>query len=133
MATKTARKTKPRISRSARNSTETPRSATTRDAKRRGAGGKFVSCEAFLRDLPTLVADAAIQNRWVLYVGDRRGEVTDTKRELIRQCNVRGLSPSEYFIGYVDHYTAQDFESAEIEVIGESIEESDPSRRESAR
>ena len=131
MATKTASKTKTRNSRLVRRSTELSWPAKSRAVKRPDAGGKFVSCEAFLRDLATLVADPAIQNRWVLYVGGRRSQVADTKRELIRRCNARGLSPADYFIGYVDQYTAQDFDSADIEVIGESVEVSEPSRGES--
>ena len=132
MATKTAGKPKSRNPQLIRKSGKSPGSATTPVTKRPVADGKVVSCEAFLRDLSTLVADPAIRNRWVLYVADHRGTAADTKRELVRQCNARGLSPAEYFIGYVDDYTAQDFESAEIEVFGESAEVAKPLRRVSA-
>ena len=132
MATKTASKPKSRKPQLIRKSGKSPGSVRMPATKRPVADGKMASCEAFLRDLSTLVADPAIRNRWVLYVGEARCSAADTKRELVRQCNEDGLSPTEYFIGYVDDYTAQDFESADIEVFGDFSQESDSSRKGSA-
>ncbi len=80
------------------------------------SNGASVACSAFRHDLPKLCADSQVYERWVLYIGDRRDQVADTKRELIRDCNARGLSPSDYFIGYVDDVAALDFESGDIDM-----------------
>ena len=80
------------------------------------SNGASIACSAFRHDLPKLCADSQLYDRWVLYVGNRRDQVADTKRELIRDCNARGLAPSDYFIGYVDDVAALDFESDDIDV-----------------
>ena len=80
------------------------------------SNGASIACAKFLHDLPVLCADTQFNERWVLYVGDHRENVADTKRELIHQCNARGLASSDYFIGYVDDVAAQDFESGDIDV-----------------
>ena len=78
--------------------------------------GASMACAKFLHDLPELCSDRQLNERWVLYVGNHRENVADTKRELIHQCNARGLASSDYFIGYVDDVAALDFEPGEIDV-----------------
>ena len=80
------------------------------------SNGASVACSAFRHDLPQLCADSQLYDRWVLYVGDGREDVADTKRELIHKCNARGLAPNDYFIGYVDDAAALDFESGDIDL-----------------
>jgi hypothetical protein len=54
------------------------------------------SQEAFFRDLPGLLQDRRLRGQWVAYRGDERVKVGRTQKDVILECNRRGLKEDEY-------------------------------------
>ncbi|MCY2987755.1 MAG: hypothetical protein NTY19_07815 [Planctomycetota bacterium] len=59
------------------------------------------SQEAFRRDLPKLLDDRKLRDKWVLYHGQQRLAAAATQRELIRECLRHKLKEDEYYVGKV--------------------------------
>ena len=57
--------------------------------------------DAFLRDLPGLLADPKYDRWSVAYVGNERIALSPSQRNVIAECLKRGLKDDEYFIGMV--------------------------------
>src|SRR2546425_10136628 len=56
---------------------------------------------AFLRDLPTLLANPKYDRWCVAYCGDERIGIAETPNELIGECKKRGLREDDCFIGCI--------------------------------
>jgi hypothetical protein len=59
------------------------------------------SRDAFLRDLPALLANPKYDRWCAAYCGDERIGVAESQGELIRECKRRGLHPNEFYIGCI--------------------------------
>jgi hypothetical protein len=59
------------------------------------------SKEAFLRDLPALMANPKLDRWWVAYHGGERIGLARKKQDLIKECLRRGLSNTEYYLGII--------------------------------
>ena len=57
--------------------------------------------EAFLRDLPDMLADKKLRRRWVAYCGDERIATAPTQTAVIQRCQRRGLRQEEYHVDRV--------------------------------
>ncbi len=57
--------------------------------------------DAFLRDLPALLANPKYDRWSVAYVGNERIALSPSQRNVIAECLKRGLKDDEYFIGMV--------------------------------
>jgi hypothetical protein len=69
--------------------------------------GIRLSREAFLRDLPGLLADKALAGKWVLYRGAERIGVAGTEMELIRKSKELGLKDDEFWTDKVVPHAAE--------------------------
>src|SRR5262249_7103183 len=59
------------------------------------------SKEAFLRDLPELLANPKLDGWWVIYHGDRRiGPFYDSRR-LLKELHRRQIPADEYYVGVI--------------------------------
>ena len=54
------------------------------------------SQDAFFRELPELLKDESVRDRWVCYCGDERIGIADGAKPLIRECLRRGLKEDQY-------------------------------------
>jgi hypothetical protein len=63
--------------------------------------GLVRSRDAFLRDLPALMANPKYDRWFVAYCGNERIGIAASEVELIRECERRGLNRTQYFIGIV--------------------------------
>ena len=70
------------------------------------------SRDAFLRDLPALMAIPKYDRWSVAYCGDERIGIAESHLDLIRECKRRGLRLDQYFIGCISPH---DDEEDEIE------------------
>jgi len=59
------------------------------------------SREAFLRDLPELLANPKYDRWSVLYCGDEQISIAESEVELIRECNRRGIREEDCYIGCI--------------------------------
>jgi hypothetical protein len=59
------------------------------------------SRDAFLRDLPALLANPKYDRWCVAYCGDVRIGIAEFEVELVRECQRRGLHCDQYFIGCI--------------------------------
>jgi hypothetical protein len=59
------------------------------------------SRDAFLRDLPALLANPKYDRWSVAYCGDERIGIAQFDAELIQECKRRGLKRDQYFIGTI--------------------------------
>jgi hypothetical protein len=57
--------------------------------------------DAFLRDLPALLANPKYDRWSVAYLGNERIALSPSQRNAIAECLKRGLKDDEYFIGMV--------------------------------
>jgi hypothetical protein len=60
--------------------------------------------DAFLRDLPALLANPKYDRWSVAYTGNERIALSPSQRSVIAECLKRGLNDDEYFIGMVVPY-----------------------------
>jgi hypothetical protein len=79
------------------------------------------SRDAFLRDLPTLLANPKYDRWSVAYCGDERIAISESLTAVQRECCKRGLANTEYFIGCVFPHSMEeeeeiDFGLAEFEI-----------------
>ena len=70
--------------------------------------------EAFLRDLPMLLARKRLHGRWVLYHGDEQVRISRRTDKLLRECDKRGLAEDDYYLGWIGPHST-DPEDDEIE------------------
>lgn len=67
------------------------------------------SKEAFLRDLPGLMARRRLRGRWALYRGDERIGIWRNPRGMQRKILKLGLKMAEYYAGVIElHYDEDD-------------------------
>jgi hypothetical protein len=59
------------------------------------------SKQAYLRDLPDLLADPRYRRQWVAYHGEERIAHAPTETALYQECRQRGLRDDEFYIGMV--------------------------------
>lgn len=69
--------------------------------------GVRASRDAFLHDLPQLLANPAHEGTWVAYGGDERIGFATTQRELIQECLRRGLTEEQFYIDRVAPRTVE--------------------------
>jgi hypothetical protein len=81
------------------------------------------SRDAFLRDLPTLLANPKYDRWLAVYRGAERIALAETHAEIIRQCNGRDLKEDEYYIGCVCRQS--DEEEEEIEGGGHEFDDAE--------
>lgn len=68
------------------------------------------SRDAFLRDLPALLANPKYDRWSVAYVGDERIALAESQEEAMRACRKRGVGRDDYYIGCVTYYGGDDEE-----------------------
>jgi hypothetical protein len=61
--------------------------------------GLVRSRDAFLRNLPTLLANPKYDRWSVAYCGDEQVAIAESEIEVVRECQRRGLHPEQYYIG----------------------------------
>jgi hypothetical protein len=81
------------------------------------------SKEAFLRDLPELLARKRLRGRWVLYHGDKQLGIWRSPQRMDRDIMKRGLRNDEYYAGVIRPHEEED----EIEHSLMEFEEFEPS------
>ena len=59
------------------------------------------SKEAFLRDLPHLLANPKLDRWWAGYHLDQRVGIARTKTELVLEIERRGIGPEEWYVGLI--------------------------------
>jgi len=70
------------------------------------------SKEAFLRELPSLLARKRLHGHWVIYHGNERVGIARRGDRLLRRCAKLGLRNDEIYVGVVEPY---ELEPEEIE------------------
>ncbi|MBM3997005.1 MAG: hypothetical protein FJ303_23060 [Planctomycetes bacterium] len=63
--------------------------------------GMLRSMQAYMRELPELLANPAYGGWWVAYCGNERIGISRTGHELARKCAARGLRSAECYIGII--------------------------------
>jgi hypothetical protein len=63
--------------------------------------GIIRSMQAFMRDLPSLLANPKYDRWCACFHGDKRIGVAKSSAELIRECNRRQLRGDQYYIGII--------------------------------
>lgn len=58
----------------------------------------------FLRDLPELLRNKKLRDRWVAYHGDRRLGFGRDGRTLYHECLRRGLTGDDFYVGLIQPY-----------------------------
>jgi hypothetical protein len=81
------------------------------------------SKEAFMRDLPSLLARKRWHGRWVLYHGDEQVRIARRPDKLLRECVKRRLRNDEFYLGVIGPHAA---EPEEIERSFYEFEEFEP-------
>jgi hypothetical protein len=81
------------------------------------------SKEAFLRDLPALMARKRLRGRWAVYHGDRQLGIWRNPQRMDRDLIKRGLKDDEYYAGVIRPHE----EEEEIEHSLMEFEEFEPS------
>jgi hypothetical protein len=59
------------------------------------------SKEAFLRDLPELLANPKLDRWWAGYHLDQRVGIARTKTELVLEIERRGIGPEDWYVGII--------------------------------
>ena len=72
--------------------------------------------DAFLADLPSLLANPKYDRWSVAYVGNERIALSPSQRNVIAECLKRGLKDDEYFIGMVVPHEETEMDNALREV-----------------
>ena len=72
------------------------------------------SRDAFLRDLPALLAIPQYDRWCVAYCGDVRIGIAEFEVELLRECQRRGLHRDQYFIGCIFPHSNEDEEEIDF-------------------
>lgn len=65
------------------------------------APGVLKSRQAFLRDLPALLGNPKYDRLCVAYCDDERIGIAASEKDLLRECQKRGLKSDQYFIGVI--------------------------------
>ena len=78
------------------------------------------SRDAFLRDLPELLANPKYDRWSVAYCGAERIVIAASLTEVNQACNRRGLHPNDYYIGCVCPYGGDD---EEVELGGHEFDD----------
>ena len=60
------------------------------------------SRKALLRDLPKLLENIKIRDRWVAYHGDEKVGIARDSLSLVRKCEKRGYRSDECYIGWIN-------------------------------
>jgi hypothetical protein len=81
------------------------------------------SQEAFLRDLPKLLARKRLQRRWVLYHGNEQIRISRNPQKLLRECAKLDLRDDDYYLGMIEPHPP---EPEEIERSFFEFDESEP-------
>jgi hypothetical protein len=81
------------------------------------------SREAFLRDLPVLLARKRWHGRWVLYHGDEQIRIARRPDKLLRECVKRQLRNDAFYLGVIGSHAS---EPEEIERSFFEFEEFEP-------
>jgi hypothetical protein len=63
--------------------------------------GIIRSMQAYMRDLPELLANPKLHRWWVAYYGDERLGISKSGHDLIEACLTRGLRGDQYYIGII--------------------------------
>ena len=69
---------------------------------------------ALRRDLPALLASRWTRGKWACYTGDGKVAIGRDYRALIRECNRRGIPPTDWIIERIDSRAGSE-EEEEIE------------------
>lgn len=72
------------------------------------------SRDAFLRDLPELLANPKYDRWSVLYQREKQIAIAETEIELIRECNRRGIREEDCYIGCICPHSDDEVEEIEI-------------------
>lgn len=72
------------------------------------------SRDAFLRDLPALLANPRYDRWSVAYCGDERIALAESLADVTRICRERGMCSNEYFIGCVFPHSTEEEEEIEF-------------------
>jgi hypothetical protein len=97
--------------------------ASDRLATERVPQGIVRSKEAFLRDLPSLLARKKWHRRWALYRDAEQIGIAKRPDKLLRECAKRGMRHDEYYIGVIEPHSP---EPEEIERSLFEYEEAEP-------
>jgi hypothetical protein len=81
------------------------------------------SLEAFLRDLPKLLARKRLRGQWVVYHRSSQIGVARRPNRLLQECSKLGLRSDEIYLGLIEPHTQ---EPAEIEHSFFEFEEVEP-------
>jgi len=81
------------------------------------------SKEAFLRDLPKLLARKRLRHRWVLYHGEDQIGISRNPQKLLRECSKLALKDDDYYLGVIEPHHP---EPEEIEHSFFEFDESEP-------
>src|SRR6266436_5222609 len=81
------------------------------------------SRDAFLRDLPALLANPKYDRWLAVYCGNERIALAETHDEIIRQCKERDLKEDEYYMGCIGSHGEDDDEFESFYYEFEDIEE----------
>jgi hypothetical protein len=87
--------------------------------------GILRSQQAFWRDLPHLMSQRKLQERWVCYHGDERIGI-GAYEELIRLCLGRGIPDDAYYLGRICPQELPPWEPEDVEPLGPHHREDDP-------
>ena len=81
--------------------------------ERKVAEGVRRSQEALRRDLPKLLENKRLRNRWIAYRGDERVGIARDSMTLQRECIKCGYKRDEYYIGWINPCELADEEQEE--------------------
>ena len=65
------------------------------------------SKEAFLRDLPKLLARKRLHGRWVIYHGSVQIGISRRPDKLLRKCAKLGLRNDEFYLGVIEPHSPE--------------------------
>jgi hypothetical protein len=71
------------------------------------APGVQRSKEAFLRDLPELLANPKLDRWWAGYHLEQRIGIARTKTELVLEIERRGIGPEEWYVGIIREHVPE--------------------------
>jgi hypothetical protein len=83
------------------------------------------SRDAFLRDLPALLANPRYDRWSVAYCGEERIGIAASSLELLRECNRRGLDFDQYYIGCIFPHSNEEEEEVDFGLAEFEIEDLD--------
>jgi hypothetical protein len=76
--------------------------------------GIVKSMQAYLRDLPALLANPKYDRWWVCYHGDERIGIAERGLELIGKCLDRGLKSDQYYIGIIQRQNPDEWTGLDL-------------------